>query len=143
MGEGVTSGAGEGDAALAAAAVNSTHIVSINTVSFFMAQLYHGQVPCAICVNVKSIQRFCGYKVEHIICALYVGVYLRNLAYDYAFGYGRDMPGIISRMLAVSLRFTLYRDWFMPEEERVEQNSLYTLPAGVNVTLIRGPRPVR
>lgn len=89
VGEGVTSGAGEGDAALAAAAVNSTHIVSINTVSFFMAQLYHGQVPCAICVNVKSIQRFCGYKVEHIICALYVGVYLRNLAYDYAFGYGR------------------------------------------------------
>lgn len=89
VGEGVTSGAGEGDAALAAAAVNSTHIVSINTISFFMAQLYHGQVPCAICVNVKSIQRFCGYKVEHIICALYVGVYLRNLAYDYAFGYGR------------------------------------------------------
>ena len=42
----------------------------------------------------------------------------------------RDMPGIISRMLAVSLRFTLYRDWFMPDEERVEQNSLYTLPAG-------------
>ena len=89
VGEGVTSGAGEGDAALAAVAVNSTHIVSINTVSFFMAQLYHGQVPCAICVNVKSIQRFCGYKVEHIICALYVSVYLRNLAYDYAFGYGR------------------------------------------------------
>ena len=55
----------------------------------------------------------------------------------------RDMPGIISRMLAVSLRFTLYRDWFMPDEERVEQNSLYTLPAGVKVTLIRGPRPVR
>ena len=45
----------------------------------------------------------------------------------------RDMPGIISRMLAVSLRFTLYRDWFMPDEERVEQNSLYTLPAGVKV----------